>query len=1073
MASLLDDIDLKEADQLVEDIAMAGVSAAATFGAHAVKGVTLGLVDPTGIVEEALGRDIYQAAPSWARTGAELVGEFAPIHAALTGARALIPGAKMIPRFMQGALAGATLGGARGLIEGEEPLEVGRHALTEGLLFGGVEALFGIPALIKERHLKKILKIEGKRLQPFEVEAADPIAALTPEAVGEAQDFQAFTHRTGPTPTTAARLARGPIPEGQLVDQAGLPNFVSDPRNWGILNKLTLQYRVDDEIRLGSGFIRGVTKDSVLFQDLTRNHELNLNMKDFFSKEGSPKYRFFQGHVDTHTFPANEYQLAEIGKKNYKAYVKDLVDRGQLAKTDAAHFEKFVSPKAKGVEDFSLGETNRLIALMRRAETAKPYVQSLPNAIYDIVGHTGEEVASARLGALHRFFPVRYVFERLATKMGGAKWPMQVFNNLQEAVRLKTRWKLFMNERFNTRTGLLAHLNNDQLLWLNDISDKIVEGTKGVMVSEPGYNALEIGIIKKELASAEKKWGPEVAKRLAKAERALRMFYKSSQIELSQKGHLERYRIKKGYRPSISKLEQAMLDDIYVGSDVPKQFMQYVRKNLIKEPEKSVLKQLDAYIAAYSKLMFIKPAMDDVNKILANRKVSPDIRRFVRHYMDRIRGVPSIVDFQLAQTMKNAFRAGHFEKLPGRMGRYFKGFRTNDFVALSVFFNDLPYMAHLGLRPFAAIRNLFQPVLTTGAIIGDRWLAEGYHGAATDSIGRKWIRKHRLLQESLGEYDMQLSLSPSKLRGFGNFMMSMFRKADEINRYASGLGFRAKFDHFWNIHQAPTEEFYNAIKLRRFRPSVREEIRNLGRVWKAADELERYAYPSDSPRTKILEAEIKRLTGKTWMKPRDAMEKMRVRLTGEAIGDTQWLYGKEHAPIFTYTWGAPGRTIGVYQTWWLNYAEYMKRILYDYPKTKDYAPMATYAANNLLLIMGMVAAGWSAKKGLSTFLTGPFPTELPSTPGLAPLGHAAQAFGNLVFKQDPKQAKKNFDTAFKRAWDNWVPGSLLYKDLAKIGFPYTPQIKVGDIRLTPKPTLRYKTTAEKIAHILGGRESKK
>ena len=141
---------------LVSDLLRTAVSAPLIFGAHAIKGMSLGLLDPTDEVSQILGEDIYQAAPSWARSGAELAGEFLPITTAVGAARHIIPGVTVVPRLLQGLLAGGTLGAARGAIGGEDIGGIASHALTEGLVFGAIEGLFGVPALIEQRNLRNL-----------------------------------------------------------------------------------------------------------------------------------------------------------------------------------------------------------------------------------------------------------------------------------------------------------------------------------------------------------------------------------------------------------------------------------------------------------------------------------------------------------------------------------------------------------------------------------------------------------------------------------------------------------------------------------------------------------------------------------------------------------------------------------------------------------------------------------------------------------------------------------------------------------------------------------------------------
>jgi len=431
----------------------------------------------------------------------------------------------------------------------------------------------------------------------------------------------------------------------------------------------------------------------------------------------------------------------------------------------------------------------------------------------------------------------------------------------------------------------------------------------------------------------------------------------------------------------------------------------------------------------------------------------------------------------VAESLKSGFKKIGLHKLPA-VGKHFKNFSTRDWVSFSVFFNDLPYYAHLGLRPFAAMRNLLQPFITTGPLIGNRWLARGYQ-ESFNPAAKEWIRKNRLLQESLGEWERSLyRFEESKVDKFTDFLMALFRKSDEINRYAAGLGMRAKVDHYWNKLGGPTEEFFTKIKLRRFRDSVREEVRNLSRVYRAKEEMAKYNYPEGNPRRVELERLIKRLSGKPWYASANSLEnlkeKIRVRLAGEAIGDTQWLYGKEHAPLFTFTGGAAGRAAGVYQTWWLNYTQFVNN-LFRRASDRDIAPLATWAANNIILTLAMIGAGWEASKAVRTVGLGPFPTKIPFTempPGVEPIARLMESGQNLLLRGDIETAEKRFETFLKRAWDNWMPGSLFYKELARVG--WTPQFfePITGKRLTPLPTERYKTTFEKLESVIGGKGRK-
>jgi hypothetical protein len=335
-----------------------------------------------------------------------------------------------------------------------------------------------------------------------------------------------------------------------------------------------------------------------------------------------------------------------------------------------------------------------------------------------------------------------------------------------------------------------------------------------------------------------------------------------------------------------------------------------------------------------------------------------------------------------------------------------------------------------------------------------------------------------MLQESLGEWERSLHLTRTSKDKFADFMMYMFRKSDEINRYASGLGFKAKYDHFFKKIGGPTEEFWTKIKLRRFKESTRTKVRNLGKAYRAQEELLTHKYSEASPRYRELTKDIERWTKREYFHVNNRLDnlrrEMRVELTADAIGDTQWLYGKEHAPIFTHAGGAIGRAGGVYQTWWLNYAQWGSNLLRNSFKGGDYMPLATAAANNIAITMGLLAAGWEGTKIARTIGLGPMPTKLPFMgeipPGIEPFYRLGESAANLAFKMDPDAAEKRARIFLKRTWDNWMPGSLVFKELARVGA--FPQMAIAGQRLTPVATEEAEPLETRILSVIGGRGRK-
>jgi len=158
----------------------------------------------------------------------------------------------------------------------------------------------------------------------------------------------------------------------------------------------------------------------------------------------------------------------------------------------------------------------------------------------------------------------------------------------------------------------------------------------------------------------------------------------------------------------------------------------------------------------------------------------------------------------------------------------------------------------------------------------------------------------------------------------------------------------------------------------------------------------------------------------------------------------------------------------------LNYAQFGANLMRNTFKGGDYMPLGTAMANNLIITMGLLAAGWEGAKIARTIGLGPMPTKLPfmgeMPPGIEPFYRLGESATNLVFKFDPETAEKRFDVFLKRTWDNWMPGSLVLKEMARVG--WAPQLAFAGQRLTPVPTEEMEPTGAKILSVIGGRRRK-
>ncbi len=145
---------------------------------------------------ELLGDDIYEAAPKWALKGAELAGELPLIHGAVGAASRVMPrlgggvAADIARRAGIGGIAGVSLGAGCGLVEGDPDWV--KHSLMEGLIFGGLEAGFAVPQLLRNVGFARMAK-RNKALLAKGVSTAEEAVsgAHTPDALNLAEDHLA------------------------------------------------------------------------------------------------------------------------------------------------------------------------------------------------------------------------------------------------------------------------------------------------------------------------------------------------------------------------------------------------------------------------------------------------------------------------------------------------------------------------------------------------------------------------------------------------------------------------------------------------------------------------------------------------------------------------------------------------------------------------------------------------------------------------------------------------------------------------------------------------------------------
>lgn len=440
----------------------------------------------------------------------------------------------------------------------------------------------------------------------------------------------------------------------------------------------------------------------------------------------------------------------------------------------------------------------------------------------------------------------------------------------------------------------------------------------------------------------------------------------------------------------------------------------YTKKRKLAIPKEQTTNfgaMIEGRINAQSKELYLYPELEGV---VGFAKTLPyNLRSYTDHFIARALNRPSEWDYKLALVLEATI--GKIEGVFGRAGKW-DDRRT---VNLAMTINNFTYMGGLGLKPFSAIRNLFQPLMMVPADLGGfkdlQHLVKGAHRAFFGKVGGKSTRQYLsdigAIQEFAPELYMKVRALPFgptlSVRGkdlqlphieqIRDFTMWMFKGSDRWNRYVTGGAALEKWDgalrSIGGIQALKTkagmEKFIKKSGIRGRHSWIRERLQQdlrLGRVDNAKD-----AFVLD------------------------------------VIADTQFLYGPLESPILSQKYGALGKTGMIFQTFWMNYGTSLEK----WARTGtagERLQRITTAMMSAAIAEQLMEPVFGRRTALATVAMGPFPTFDASTfpPAWTPLWHATRgvlAAGQIPFGGDPKAATRQVKAIF-RSLPIFVPGGL-------------------------------------------------
>jgi len=420
---------------------------------------------------------------------------------------------------------------------------------------------------------------------------------------------------------------------------------------------------------------------------------------------------------------------------------------------------------------------------------------------------------------------------------------------------------------------------------------------------------------------------------------------------------------------------------------------------------------IEARLRAQGKEMFVYPVMDDIVKYA--EKLPPAWREYTEHWMARILHMPSTTDYKVAEWLTKGI--GGIEKRLGGTGIW----DADRVMQLGQTVNDFTYMGALGFKPFSAVRNLFQPLLTVPADLGGlKGLGHLVAGAkkAMNPKTREYIR-------SLGaitDYAPEAAITPHALPGMKeiggfalpstdrvrDFAMWMFRGSDRWNRYVSGGAAMNKWETALGKMGKTTLDSPEEIK--RFIGLLGLKKRN---PW-VATEIE------DNLRKSLLEDNLRR----------GLLDEAKKIWVSDVIADTQYLYGAADAPIVTGKAGIIGKTGMIFQTWWMNYGTLIEKWMRTGEVPADKIGVTITGMFSAAIAEQAMEQVWDRKRAMKSVGLGVFPSTVDQymiPPSWTPIYHAV---GALLSVQEPEKAVGRL----KQILDSGailVPGGLQMKQM--------------------------------------------
>jgi len=418
---------------------------------------------------------------------------------------------------------------------------------------------------------------------------------------------------------------------------------------------------------------------------------------------------------------------------------------------------------------------------------------------------------------------------------------------------------------------------------------------------------------------------------------------------------------------------------------------------------------IEARVMAQAKELNLYPV---IAKVVDHAKGMPQqLAEYTNHFISRTLNLPSVVDHKVAKFMERTV-GGLEETLLGRSGTW--DARRVQNLAMSL--NNLTHLGGLGFKPFSAVRNLFQPLVTVPADLGGlRDIAHLGMGSARAMRPetRAYIKSIGAIQEYAPELYTKVRALPMARKALGVSLpqidtvrdtgMWMFKMSDRWNRYVTGGAALNKWERA--LLKVPEvtqgkgiEKFVNASGIKGRHSWMREKITDMIR--------------------------------------RGDLEGAKKAFTYDVIADTQFLYSSVESPLIAQKYGGLGKTGAIFQSWWMNYGALLGKWLGGGQAPGSKASRTITAITSMAIAEQLVEAGFGKSKAHKIAFAGPFPLEMNEfliPPAWTPIYHSVGLLGQLAnypVTGDWEGIERKVKATIGSGWI-FVPGGLQIKAMSR------------------------------------------